>query len=358
MKNSKKAHETAEKRMGIIAPLLAAGLDKAEVRKLRDVIGETHHISQRTLDRYLHAYHVEGFSGLLPEGKNSSAKYKIPPDIVEAAIQLRRELPSRSVPTIIEILELEGKVEKGFLKRTTLQDALQREGYSAGMMKVYRDPAYGSQRFQRLHRNDLWQGDIKYGPTLKINGLPTPTYLSCLIDDATRMILHGEFYSNMTEAIVEDTLHKAIVKYGAPKRLYFDNGSQYRTHWMKRACTLLGIKLMYARPRNPQGKGKQEHYVKIRNSRQKGGIDAENKHQVRKADSGQNKADRKDYAQNKEQNKLQNSPAAKAHHVFRQELYTNNNSRANDEPKRNLRHVFCRKLCLCLFKKHGNASHC
>lgn len=260
MKNSKKAHETAEKRMGIIAPLLAPGLDKAEVRELRETIGETHQISQRTLDRYLHAYHVEGFSGLLPEGKNSSAKYKIPPDIVEAAIQLRRELPSRSVPTIIEILELEGKVEKGFLKRTTLQDALQREGYSAGMMKIYRDPAYGSQRFQRLHRNDLWQGDIKYGPTLKISGMSTPTYLSCLIDDATRMILHGEFYSNMTEAIVEDTLHKAIVKYGAPKRLYFDNGSQYRTHWMKRTCTLLGIKLMYARPRNPQGKGKQERF--------------------------------------------------------------------------------------------------
>lgn len=74
------------------------------------------------------------------------------------------------------------------------------------------------------------------------------------------MILHGEFYSNMTEAIVEDTLHKAVVKYGAPKRLYFDNGSQYRTHWMKRACTLLGIKLVYARPRNPQGKGKQERF--------------------------------------------------------------------------------------------------
>ena len=136
---------------------------------------------------------------------------------------------------------MEGKVEEGFLKRTTLQDALQREGYSAGMMKIYRDPTYGSQRFQRLHRNDLWQGDIKYGPTLKINGLSTPIYRSCLIDDATRMILHGEFYTNMTESIVEDTLHKAIVKYGAPKRLYFDNGSQYRTHWMKRACALLGI---------------------------------------------------------------------------------------------------------------------
>lgn len=260
MKNIKKAHETAEARMAIIAPLLAPGLDKDTVRKLRETIAETNQVSQRSLDRYLRAYHNEGFNGLLPEGKNPEVKYKIPPDIVAAAIQLRRELPSRSIPTIIEILEMEGKVEKGFLKRTTLQDALQREGYSASMMKIYRDPTYGSQRFQRLHRNDLWQGDIKYGPTLKINGLTTPTYLSCLIDDATRMILHGEFYSNMTEAIVEDTLHKAVVKYGAPKRLYFDNGSQYRTHWMKRACTLLGIKLVYARPRNPQGKGKQERF--------------------------------------------------------------------------------------------------
>lgn len=260
MKNSKKANATAETRMAIIAPLLAPGLDKDTVRKLRESIVETHHVSQRSLDRYLHAYHLEGFTGLLPESKNPDVKYKIPQEIVEAAIQLRRELPSRSIPTIIEILEMEGKVEPGFLKRTTLQDALQRNGYSSGMMKIYRDPTYGSQRFQRLHRNDLWQGDIKYGPTLKINGLATPTYLSCLIDDATRMILHGEFYGNMTESIVEDTLHQAIVKYGAPKRLYFDNGSQYRTHWMKRACILLGIKLVYAKPRNPQGKGKQERF--------------------------------------------------------------------------------------------------
>ena len=260
MKNSKKAQETAENRMSMIAPLLAPGLDRETVRKIREGIAETNRISQRTLDRYLHSYHNEGFTGLIPEGKSSDAKYKIPPDLIDAAIQLRRELPSRSIPTIIEILEMEGKAEPGFLKRTTLQDALQRNGYSAGMMKIYRDPTYGSQRFQRLHRNDLWQGDIKYGPTLKINGLTTPTYLSCLIDDATRLILHGEFYSSMTEAIVEDTLHKAIVKYGAPKRIYFDNGSQYKTHWMHRACTLLGIKLLYARPRNPQGKGKQERF--------------------------------------------------------------------------------------------------
>ena len=81
MKNSKKAQETAETRMAIIAPLLAPGLDKDSVRNLRKTIVETSHISQRTLDRYLHAYHSEGFNGLLPEGKNTGTKYKIPPDM-------------------------------------------------------------------------------------------------------------------------------------------------------------------------------------------------------------------------------------------------------------------------------------
>ena len=64
----------------------------------------------------------------------------------------------------------------------------------------------------------------------------------------------------MEQGIVEDTLRKAVMKYGAPRRLYSDNGSQYRTHWMQRACGLMGIRLLYAKPRNPQGKGKQERF--------------------------------------------------------------------------------------------------
>ena len=65
------------------------------------------------------------------------------------------------------------------------------------MMSLYNDKGYASQRFQRAHRHDLWQGDIKYGLILNLGGKTTQTYFSCLIDDATRYILHGEFYGNM-----------------------------------------------------------------------------------------------------------------------------------------------------------------
>lgn len=260
MKNKQQADAIAEERMKLIAPLLDPTMDKARKALLRLDICEQYNVSERTLIRYYNSYLQSGFDGLKPEGRGTQAKYKIPPEILQEAIDLRRELPSRSISTIIQILELEGKVEPGFLKRSTLQDAFAREGYSSGMMKIYQDRGFASQRFQRAHRHDLWQGDIKYGITLNIGGRPTQTYLSCLIDDATRYILHAEFYDTMEQNIVEDTLRKAVTKHGAPRRLYFDNGSQYRTRWMSRACALMGIRLLYAKPRNPQGKGKQERF--------------------------------------------------------------------------------------------------
>ena len=260
MKDQKRAKAVAEERMSLIAPLLAPGLDRASVRQIRDRLVSDAGISDRTIDRYLKSYLQDGYNGLMPAGKNPDATYRIPDALLNEAIELRKELPSRSVPTIIRILELEGKAEPGFLKRSTLQDALARKGYSSSMMRIYQDKGYASQRFQRVHRMDLWQGDIKYGPVLIVNGENVQTYLSCLIDDSTRFIVHAEFYANQEQEIVEDTLRKAVTKYGAPRRLYFDNGSQYRTHWMQRACLLMGTRLIYAKPRNPQGKGKQERF--------------------------------------------------------------------------------------------------
>lgn len=253
-----RAKDIAEQRMAMIAPLISLPPGDSLAEKKREISAQFE-VSVRTLERYLAAYEQGGFEALSPK-KREGTGFRLSEQIVDAAIQLRRELPSRSIPTIIRILELEGRVRPGEVKRTTLQDAMSRKGYSASMMKVYQDTGYASQRFQRPHRFDLWQGDIKYGPMLILDGKKTPTYFCCLIDDSTRYVVHGEFYDNMEQGIVEDTLHKAITKFGAPRRLYFDNGRQYRTHWMRRACGLLGIRLIYARPRNPQGKGKQERF--------------------------------------------------------------------------------------------------
>ncbi len=117
----------------------------------------------------------------------------------------------------------------------------------------------------RLSRSDFVQSalfryrnkaDIKY--EIYING--QPTYMVCFLDDCTRNVMHSEFYPTLDQKIVQDCFHKVLLKFGAPDSVFFDNGVQFRTHWMKRACGKLGIRLLYARLYNPEAKGKQERY--------------------------------------------------------------------------------------------------
>src|SRR5690606_19687725 len=87
--------------------------------------------------------------------------------------------------------------------------------------------------------------------------------LVTFIDDATRFVLHGEFYPVMDKSIVEDCFRRAIQKNGVPESVYFDNGKQYRTKWMTRACSKLGIKLLFAKPYSPEATGKVERFNRV-----------------------------------------------------------------------------------------------
>jgi len=258
-----KPEEIAVSRYKIIAPILTAMEEKADAAKIvvlkKEIYGQ-YGISRRTLGRWLDAYAQDGFEGLKPAGRVSSAPGAIPEELIGEAILLRREVPGRSIPQIIEILEMEGKAPAGLLKRTTLQDKLQARGYSARQMKMYQSGGLAARRFQRLERGDMWHSDIKYGPFLSVDGVKKQIYLVCFLDDATRYILHGEFYDSLDQTIVEDCFRKAILKEGLPRRVYFDNGKQYRTKWMERACAILSIKLLYAKPYSPESTGKIERF--------------------------------------------------------------------------------------------------
>ena len=266
MRDQKKAEEIATQRMQLLAPLLAEGLDSAQARQIKTRICEQTGISERTLRRYLAQYRTQGFSGLKPNGKkNYQISEAIPVEILEQAILLRRQVPSRSIAQIIQILEWEGLVEPGQIKRSTLQEKLAERGYSARHMRMYADTGTAARRYQKKYRNQLWHSDIKYGPYLPIgkDGKKKQVYLVTFVDDASRYILHGQFYPTLDQVIVEDAFRQAILKYGVPEKVYFDNGSQYRTKWMKRACAKMGIRLLFAKPYSPEATGKPERFNRV-----------------------------------------------------------------------------------------------
>ncbi|SCW73665.1 Helix-turn-helix domain-containing protein [Paenibacillus tianmuensis] len=138
MRNQKKTDEIAAERFKLLSPLLASGLDAAKSAQLKSAICAHSGLSKRTLRRYPAQYRKDGFDGLKPKPKGRKPlPDTIPAEVLEEAILLRREVPKRSVWQIIQILEWDGKVTPGKLKRSTLQDRLTRRGYSSRQMRMY-----------------------------------------------------------------------------------------------------------------------------------------------------------------------------------------------------------------------------
>jgi hypothetical protein len=120
-----------------------------------------------------------------------------------------------------------------------------------------------TRRFTRVGRNTLWQSDIKYGPYLPDPNNPKKkfrAYLLVIIDDATRFVVHAEFYADQKLPILEDGLRKAILRYGTPRSIYVDNGKIFTSMWLQLACAKLNIRHLKTRPYNAEAKGKVERF--------------------------------------------------------------------------------------------------
>lgn len=270
MQDSRKADQTATERAEMLGPLLTPGLDPAKRSQIIREICSQHEISERSIRRYLQAYEADGFKGLRPQARVYQGKAgSVDDHLVDQAVALRREVPTRSIRQIIRILEMEGLAAEGQIRRSTLQDRLEERGYSSRQLRMYHSSGGGAaRRFARQHRNDLWQADIKYLLVLPATAArkSSQLYVSVFIDDATRSILHAQVYEKQDLFCVLDCFRKAVEKHGLPDAVFVDNGSQYISKSFSRTCAKLGVKKLHARPRACAAKGKVEKFNRFLDS--------------------------------------------------------------------------------------------
>lgn len=251
--------EEGLRRYQIIVPLLEENLAECEKRQVRRLICDREGLSRRTLRRWVAAFKKQGFDGLLPgERKDKGTSKAIPPEALEMAAELRQELPARSAQRLQQLLVAEGYT----VARSTLERQLRLQGLSGREIKATQKQVV-SRRFNRQGRNTLWQTDLKYGPYLPDPAHPghkLRTYLIAIIDDATRMVVQAEFYTNQRLPVLEDALRKAVLRCGAPDNLYLDNGKIFVSQWLRLACAKLRIRHLNTQAYSPESKGKIERF--------------------------------------------------------------------------------------------------
>ena len=251
--------EEGLRRYRIIVPLLEEGLARCEKLQIRRLIRSREGLSARTIRRYVTVYKQHGFDGLLPKARRDKGSCKaIPEAALKLAAELREELPRRSAERIQQLLASEGYR----VARSTLERHLRQQGLSGREIKAQQKQVV-SRRFNRVGRNTLWQADLKYGPYLPSPKQPNRkirTYLIAIIDDATRLVVHGEFYDNQRLPVLEDAFRKALTRAGAPDNLYVDNGKIFVSQWLRLACAKLRIRHLNTKAYSPESKGKCEKF--------------------------------------------------------------------------------------------------
>lgn len=258
--------ETALFRHGLIAHLIHHPPDSGQLEVALHAIAAKKYViphSRRTsvsvssLRRYLQAYRERGFEALLPKTRgDKGAPHAFDPAVLQQAIALREQQPSRTTPMLVEILRREGKT----VNAHTLDTHLRQAGKTRQLMRAQPAPA---KRFERDHVNALWQSDVSQGPWLPDPTRPGQarrTHLIAFIDDHSRLVPYGEFFFDEALPRLERVFKVAILRRGVPEALYVDNGQIFNATQFRAACATLRTEVIFAAPYHPQGKGKIEQF--------------------------------------------------------------------------------------------------
>jgi len=265
---TKPIHPEALFRIQVLGSLTSrADLEKGELKRLvKDLSkhayetpnGKRVFLSPKTIERWYYVWKKENIEGLEPKTRCDRGKTQIPQDVQFCLIALKEEQPSRSIHTLIRQMEVQEKVGKNELTRSSVYRFLKNKGLSK---QVVNDSHRIERRaFEALHAGDIWYSDVMHGPHMMTPKGSRKTYLITFLDDASRLACHSGFYFTESALSLEHALKETLLKRGLPKKLVIDNGSAYRSDSLKTVCARLGIHLVYCRPYEPQGKGKQERW--------------------------------------------------------------------------------------------------
>lgn len=266
--------QVAAFRYGLIAPIVCrqTPLQPGELKayleetasKVYEIPGSTRDmVSIRTLERYLALYRKGGYDALKPQVKSSKGRTTIPAAVLQRAIELRKERPERSVEQIIFILEENGVVEKGSLAYSTLSRQLRLAGATR---KEMLGKSEGYRRFEAEDAHIIWQSDFQhtlYLPDPKDPKRKKKAMLFAILDDYSRYVVQAQFYWDEKLPRLEDSLKKAILRWGVPEQFYCDNGASFSSAHLARICGKLGIHLSHSRPYRPAGRGKVERLFRF-----------------------------------------------------------------------------------------------
>ncbi len=229
----------------------------------QDEEGNPYQFTWRTIQTWYYRYKNHGVTSMDTSSRADKGQpRKVTPEEVLEAIN--QALPhfrqqNKGSTTYNKTAIYRFCIEKGLLHATQIaRNTFSRMVNEYEMLKD--DPGEHKRRlaFSMQHANQLWQADTMFGP--HVGGRQSK--LIAFIDDASRVLCHGEFFLEENSDSMIRALRSAFYKRGLPEQLLVDNGSIYCSQEITLVCARVGCILRHTAVRDAAAKGKIERFFR------------------------------------------------------------------------------------------------
>jgi transposase InsO family protein len=264
------AEDVALFRAQLLGPVLHAELCRGELLAELRAVAQKRFVppgsdtsrtySVPTLLRWRRAYLKGGLAGLRPDSRRLGDALALSDEQRELVLEIRRQHPAVPANVILDTLEGDGRLGRGIITAQTLRRLYRHHNLPRRPRAKAGRPDGERRRWEAACPSDLWHADVCHGKAIVVGGRRIPVRVHALLDDKSRYIVALRVFGHEREVAMLELFVEAIRLFGAPRRLFLDNGATYSGEALSTACGRLGIELIHAKAYDPQARGKMERF--------------------------------------------------------------------------------------------------
>ncbi|MHC4321999.1 MAG: DDE-type integrase/transposase/recombinase [Planctomycetota bacterium] len=227
-----------------------------------DEEGNPRRFTWRTVQTWHYRYKNRGITGMINSSRCDKGKPRkiTPEELLEAINSVQ---PHFRKNRFLKMNIYRFCIEKGILNKCQIsQTTFYRFIREYDLLKPETTENKKRLAFSMQYANQLWQADTMFGPYVTNCNKSRQTKLIAFLDDASRVLCHGEFFFEENIDSLVKAIKAAFYKRGVPEQLYVDNGSIYCCQEIMLICTRIGCVLRHTPVRDASAKGKIERFFR------------------------------------------------------------------------------------------------
>ena len=230
-----------------------------------DEEGNPRQFTWRTIQTWFYRYKNHGITGVTHQPRKDKGHVrKVTPEELLEAIQAAR--PHFHNQRTNKLAFYRFCIEKGLLQADRIaQTTFYRFIREYDLLAPQDNDNKKRLAFSMKYANQLWQADTMFGPYVDTDvaqAARKQARLIAFIDDASRVLCHGEFFFEENIDTLVQAIRSAFYKRGVPEQLLVDNGSIYCCQEITLICARVGCILRHTAVRDAAAKGKIERFFR------------------------------------------------------------------------------------------------